>query len=322
MRILVTGASGFVGLHLLDVLNGEGGHVVLALAGRSRPGSADLPRRDGVDWRRVDLRSQAEIGDAVGTFRPEGVVHLAARTQIVESDQDPAGTLEINAVGTLRLLEALARRAPDSKVVLVSSAAVYGSVAEKDLPAREGVTPVRPEGVYGVSKATAEMLAHFFESSAGLAVVVVRPFNVIGPGQTDRFAASSFAKQLAEMEAGFREPALRVGNLRSRRDVTDVRDVARALRLALDLPPSGPYNVCSGRAVSMTELVGLLLRVSGVNASVEVEPNRLRTNEIAVVLGDPSRFVAASGWKRPHGLEDSLRDLYEDWRRRVRGSPA
>lgn len=322
MRILVTGASGFVGRHLLDALRQEGGHAVLALAGHTRLDSADLPRGDLLEWRRVDLRFQAEIDQAVATFRPEGVVHLAARTQIVEADQDPAGTLEINAVGTLRLLEAIARRAPDSKVVLVSSAAVYGSVADKDLPAREGATPVRPEGVYGVSKATAEMLAHFFESSAGLSIVVVRPFNVIGPGQTDRFAASSFAKQLAEMDAGLRDPFLRVGNLRSRRDVTDVRDVARAFRLALDLPPSGPYNVCSGRAVSMTELVGLLLRVSGVNASVEVESNRLRTNEIAVVLGDPSRFAAASGWKRLRGLEESLRDLYEDWRRRLRAAPA
>jgi len=318
VRILVTGASGFVGRHLLDAIAAEGRHAVLALSGSEPPASA----AKDVEWRRADLRSPGAIDDAVAAFRPEGVFHLAARTEIVASDRDPAGTLELNAVGTLRLLEALSRRAPDAKVVLVSSAAVYGSVGEKDLPARETSSPVRPEGVYGVSKATAEMLARFFESSAGLSIVIVRPFNVIGPGQTDRFAASSFAKQLAEMEAGLREPKLRVGNLRSRRDVTDVRDVARAFRLALDLEPSGPYNVCSGRAVGMTELVGVLLRVSGVNASVEVEPNRLRSNEIAVVLGDPSRFVAASGWKRAYDLETSLRDLYEDWRKRVRAAPA
>jgi GDP-4-dehydro-6-deoxy-D-mannose reductase len=321
VRILVTGASGFVGRHLVALLRDEGGHAVLALTGRTRADSEDLPRGEGIEWRRVDLRFQAEIDRAVGTFRPEGVVHLGARTQIVEADRDPAGTLEINAVGTLRLLEALASRAPDSKTVLVSSAAVYGSVPEAALPAREDATPVRPEGVYGVSKATAEMLAHYFESTAGLAVVVLRPFNVIGPGQTDRFAASSFARQLAETEMGLREAVLRVGNLRSRRDVTDVRDVASAFRRALDLPPSGPYNVCSGRAVGMTELVGLLLRVSGVHASVEVEPNRLRTNEIAVVLGDPERFVAESGWRPRIGLETSLRDLYEDWRRRIRAAP-
>ncbi len=321
MKILLTGASGFAGRHLLRVLIEEGGHRVLALSGHTRLDSPGLPRGEGVEWRRVDLRSQAEVDQAVANFRPEGVVHLAARTQIVEADQDPGGTLEINAVGTLRLLEALSRRAPDAKVVIASSAAVYGAVAEKDLPAREGATPVRPQGVYGVSKATAEMLAHFFESSAGLSAVVVRPFNVVGPGQTDRFAASSFARQLAAIEMGMQEPRIRVGNLRARRDVTDVRDVARAFRAALDLEPSGPYNVCSGRAVGMTELVGLLLRVSGVNASVEVDPNRLRTNEIAVVLGDPSKFSAASGWKRRHVLEETLRDLYEDWRRRLRSAP-
>jgi GDP-4-dehydro-6-deoxy-D-mannose reductase len=287
--ILVTGASGFVGTHLLELLGGEGTAT------------------------EADVTDPGAVSAAVDEAKPRAVVHLAALSWVAESWREPARVWEVNAVGSVNLLEAVRRSAPQARVLAVSTGEVYGRA--KQVPTPEDV-PVAPVSPYAASKAAAE-LACAQAAEAGLDVVVARSFGHEGPGRDERFAVGSWTRQLAEFELAGRG-TLRVGNLEVERDLTDVRDVCRAYRLLLEpAVPAGIYNVASGKTVRMSEVVDLLVGMARCPVDVEPDPERLRPTDLPVLCGDPMKLHEATGWRPEIPLEQTLADTLDAARRAV-----
>lgn len=310
MRILVTGGSGFAGQHLLLQLCSSGRHEIYAGTVEAIPPRVGaLPGLEEVRWRHLDVTSSESVREAVADSQPEWVVHLAGQASVGESFDAPLQTWGINATGTLRLLESLRQEAlPDTRVLLVSSAEVYGAVPATEQPIHED-RPLRPLSPYGASKAAAELLGVQASLAGFCRVVISRSFNHIGPGQDDRFVLASFARQLSAIRRGEEEPVLRVGNLEVKRDFLDVRDVVRAyIRLLERGEPEQAYNVCSGRPVSLREIVDRLVALSGTQARVEVEADRVRAVDIPTLAGDPTRMHAL-GWQPEIPLDQTLSDL-------------
>jgi GDP-4-dehydro-6-deoxy-D-mannose reductase len=304
MRVLVTGAAGFVGRHLVRALARRGDEVFAgALEGAPLPGAdAELA---AARWLPMDVTDTPSLTAAVARARPDAVVHLAAQSSVGASFGDALGTWEANATGTLRLLHAVG---PATRVLFVSSAEVYGPVPPAEQPIRED-RPLRPTNPYAASKAAAEMAAVHAALGGVADAVIARSFNHTGPGQDERFVLPAFARQLAAAADG--DGVLRVGNLEVRRDFLDVRDVVRAYLLLLDRGARGEaYNVASGQAVSLREVLDEMIALRGVPVRVEVDPARVRPADVPVLCGDPSR-LAALGWAREIPLRDTLADLLD-----------
>lgn len=310
MRALVTGAGGFAGRHLVRRLLGCGWDVTGTALTEQEMADAECPMI------RCDVTDAAAVEAAVEQAQPQAVIHLAAVASVPDARRDPGLAFRVNVLGTQHLLESVLSHAPGATVVAVSSAAVYGSVTPDAQPIRED-QPVAPADVYAVTKAAVEALARAYCDR--VRIIVLRPFNHIGPGQSADYVASSFARQIAEAEAGLAEPVLRVGNLEARRDFTDVRDVAEAYRLAVErCRPSTPYNICSGRAVAIRELLDALLAQSRCPLQVEHDPSRMRPSDVPVLHGSPKRFISETGWHPRLELSQTLTAILEDWRERLR----
>ncbi|HET9692295.1 MAG TPA: GDP-mannose 4,6-dehydratase [Acidimicrobiales bacterium] len=293
MRLLVTGSSGFVGGWLLAHL-AELGDEVVALD------------------ERTDITDRAAIRDAVVAAAPDAVVHLAAQASVGSSWGDEGRTFSVNAGGTLNLLDAAAACTPMPRVLLISSAEVYGRVTPDQLPLPESA-PMRPVSPYAVSKAAAELLGLQAWLGRGLEVVRARPFNHTGPGQRPDFVVPSLARQVAEA-ARSGAGALHVGNLSARRDLTDVRDVVRAYRLLVEHgAPGEAYNVCRGSAVGIDDVARRLLELAAVDVPVVVDPERVRPVDIPELRGDPAAIEAATGWRPEIPWDATLGDLLAAW---------
>ena len=306
--VLVTGAAGFAGSHLVDLLIASGEDVV----GWSHRGGRSPAAAHGARWDAVDLLDTPEVERAIEHLKPSVIYHCAGRAATGGAWAQTGQTLAVNVRGTLNLLVAVERHVPGARVVVTSSALVY---QRSDPPIDEG-TPLGPEGPYAVSKFAQDRLAVWF--SGRLHVVVARPFNHIGPRQTADFLASAVAQQVAEIERGRRPPEVRVGNLSARRDFTDVRDVAAAYRDLAAFGRSGEvYNVCSGRAVAVEDIVEGLVGRARVPVAVVTDPDRFRPVDVPVVVGSSERLHSLSGWRPRIGLDRTLDDLLDWWRERV-----
>lgn len=295
MRAFLTGGHGFVGGWLARHLAQSGDEVVLAPGG-------------------LDVRDAAALTDALARARPEVVFHLAARTHVGASWSEPALTFEVNALGTLQVLEAVRSLQPVPRVVLVSSSEVYGRGSGEVL---NEDAPLRPVSPYAASKVAAEYLGIQAGLGYGVEVVRVRPFNHVGPGQRDDFVVSALARRVVEAERRGGD-VLRVGNLDAARDFTDVRDVVRAYRLvALEGEAGAVYNVCSGVATPISAVAELVASLARRPVRLEVDPALLRPVDVPVLVGDPGRLVARTGWKPEIPLETTVADVVEDWRARL-----
>ena len=307
MRVLVTGAGGFAGAHLARSLVADGHEVVGTLQG----GTEAPPGLGGVRWVPLELTSPASIEQVMRDAAPERVFHLAAQASVAQSFDDPAATWEVNATGTLRLVEAL----PDgARLLFVSSAEVYGIVPEAEQPIAER-RPPRPFNVYAASKAAGEMAVVAAACGRRRQAVIARSFNHTGPGQDARFAMPAFARQLALIRAGAAEPVLHVGNLEARRDYLDVRDVVAAYRVLAERGhPGAAYNVATGTAHSMGALVEMLVELSGTGARLEVDPARVRPVDVPLLCGDGGA-LRALGWEPRIPLRQTLADLLDHQQR-------
>jgi GDP-4-dehydro-6-deoxy-D-mannose reductase len=291
VRAFVTGGSGFVGPWLLEHLAASGDEVVASES--------------------IDVTEPVGLGQAMAEARPDAVYHLAAQSSVGSSWSGQALTFEVNATGTLHVLEAAQACSPRPRVLLVSSAEVYGAVRAGELPVKE-TAPFRPITPYAASKAAAELLGLQAFLGAGLDVVRARPFNHTGPGQLSRFVIPALAQQVAAA-AKSGEKVLQTGNLHVLRDVTDVRDVVRAYRLLVQSGVAGEaYNVCRGVSVSVADLAQRLVAIAGLDLEVQVDPARVRPVDVPEMRGDPAR-IQALGWRAGISLDQTLADVFEYW---------
>jgi GDP-4-dehydro-6-deoxy-D-mannose reductase len=304
---LVTGATGFAGSHLLDLLAGQGSEVVAW----HRPGGAPPIGGGGVEWQAVDLLDRESVREAIHAARPRSVYHCAGAAHVGQAWDTTVATLRTNVLGTHHLIEALRASAPDARVLNTSSALVYSSSTD---PLDEQ-QPLVPSSPYGLSKVAQELVGS--GNPDGPFVHLARPFNHFGPRQSPAFATSSFARAIAAIEAGRLQPEIQVGNLEPLRDLTDVRDTVRAYQLILEHgTPGRPYNVCSGRPVKVGHLLDMMLRRSRVPIRVVVDPTRYRPNDSPIVQGNPARIREELGWTPKIPLEQTIDDLLAFWRER------
>ena len=310
MRVLVTGAGGFVGGHLVPALRAEGHDVV---------GTALEPADDFI---RLDVRDAAMVERVVAEVKPEACFHLAGQSSVSLSWREPALTYEVNAHGTHYLLDAIRRHAPGCRVHVAASSDEYGRVRADECPIDESA-PLRPVSPYAVSRVAGEWIARMFHESFGLHVVVTRAFMHIGPGQPDSFATADWAHQIARAEAGLSEPVVRVGNLGIRREFGDVRDVVKAYMTVVALGvPGDAYNVATGEPRSLQDVLEILIDMSSHEIKIEVDPEKLRPVDFPVLYGSAAKLERLSGWKPEHRIEDTLRSVLDYWRERVAAGAA
>jgi GDP-4-dehydro-6-deoxy-D-mannose reductase len=310
---LITGINGFVGGHLAEYLLEQGSWDIWGIALED---TLRLPHlRDYVQCAQADLCNRAMVDELLAKIRPQVIFHLAGQPFVPESFRDPSTTFHINIMAQLRLFQAMIDYHIDARVLAISSAEVYGQIQPDDLPLDED-TPLRPLSPYAVSKVAQDLLGLQYHLSHKLDVVRVRPFNHIGPRQNDRFVTSSFAQQIAAIEHGKRPPILNVGNLTAQRDFTDVRDMVRAYGLAVEAGVAGQvYNIGSGKAVSIQQVLDMLLASSTVPIAVQPDPERMRPSDIPVIVCDAHRFQAQTGWQPRIAFEQTLQDILNDWRK-------
>jgi GDP-4-dehydro-6-deoxy-D-mannose reductase len=287
----VTGGSGFVGRHLVAELGNR------AIA----PPRAELDLLDGDAVRR-----------AIAEEVPEFVFHLAAHASVARSWEQPAEVIRDNLTMTVNVLEALRQEAPEAVAVVMSSGEIYGPPAS--LPVEESA-PLRPQNPYAVSKTACDLLAGQYADAHGLRVIRMRAFNQAGPGQSDTYVVGTVTRQVAEAEAAG-GGVVRTGDPDIARDYTDVRDTVRAYVAAVDLP-SDAYNLCSGRATTVGEIIEHARRAARVEIGHEVDPERLRAHDVAEVRGSPRRIMEASGWSPAIPLEQTVADALDYWRARL-----
>lgn len=308
-RVLITGLGGFVGQHLgrLLVMSGDGevyGSVVDGELERELP-----LHRDHV--LACDLLDERAVTDLIDTVRPRQIYHIAGIAEVGQSWDDPGPAYRVNVLGQLNLLQAVVAICPDSRVLVVGSAGEYGRVRQSECPIGED-HPLRPADPYGVSKAAQDLMAQQYYLGYGTDIVRTRSFNHIGPGQSTGFLVGRVARLVAEAEKGLREPVANFGDLSARRDFTDVRDVARAYKLLMELGEAGEaYNVCSGTAVPVAEVVRMALELGKIPIEFRIDPERERPTDLPLLLGDNSKLRAATGWETQIPLQQSVKDAVE-----------
>lgn len=305
-RILITGASGFAGRHLLKTLKTEfPGHELVPYGG---PGCAEFPQ--------VDITDKAAVREAVAAARPDLIVHLAGLADVAAASADPYMAMLVNAGGTQHVVEAALERAPSALLLAISSSEVYGDSLASGKPVPE-TTALRPETAYARSKTSAEDAVRA-GIDRGLHALIARPFNHTGPGQSTAFVAPAFAAQIAAIEAGTQAPVMRVGWLDDVRDFSDVRDIVRGYALMLangrQLPSGSVLNLASGRGRTIRSLLEALKAMSSVRFNVEGDPRRQRASRLPAMVGDPALASLVLGWKGRIPFETTLADVLAEAR--------
>ncbi len=306
-KVLITGINGFVGKHLIS------GFKDSEIVGLTRADSSET--ESAVRYVSGDILDKERIEAIIQDENPSIILHLAALTSPSESLKDPIGTLNNNIQGQLNIFEAIRNLdLLSTKILTVSSAEVYGSVDESELPISEK-SELRPNTPYGVSKVAQDLLGYQYFVAYGVQNIRVRPFNHIGPGQSDKFVVSQFAKQIAMIEKGQQEPIVKVGNLSPKRDFTDVRDIVNAYRLIMQSGKIGEvYNIGSNKSYAISEILDILSSFSDIEISVEVDANLVRKVDAIDIRCDYNKVKNDTGWEPKIGIEKSLKDTLDYWR--------
>ena len=318
MKALITGITGFAGSHLAEFLLAND-HEVFGTRRVRSPMDNLRAVADKLTLIDCELSDSSAVRDALKTAQPDLIFHLAAQSFVRASWVYPGFTLFNNIGAQLNIFEAVRELELNPRILVACSSEEYGRAEEKELPLTED-SPLRPLSPYGVSKVAQDMLAYQYHASYGMAVVRTRAFNHTGPRRGEVFATSTFAKQIAEIELGRRKPVVQVGNLSAQRDFTDVRDVVRAYFLACTQgEPGEVYNICSGKSVTIKEILDTLLDLAQCEVSVEVDAARMRPSDVQLLRGDASKLADATGWRPEIELRQTLADLLEYWRERLKG---
>jgi len=313
---LITGITGFVGSHMAELLLSKGFKVHGLCRWRSRTENIDHIKSK-IHLVEGDLLDAHSLQQLMMDVRPTHIFHLAAQSFVPASWTSPAVTLEINVVGSCNLFEAVRAAQLNPLIQIACSSEEYGLVKPEEVPIKE-TNPLRPLSPYGVSKVAMDYLGYQYFKSYNMRIVRTRGFNHTGPRRGDVFAESTFAKQIAEIEKGTAEPVISVGNLEAKRDYTDVRDMVKGYFLAAEKgSPGEVYNICSGRARKINEVLQTLLSFSKVKVEIRQDPARMRPSDVPILLGDSTKFRRRTGWKNAIPFEQTMEDLLNYWREKI-----
>ena len=314
MKTLIIGAAGFVGGYLIDHL---------AKAYNWEIHATKLPHEvlspSAAMIHDLDILDPAAVSDLLLKLKPDYIFHLAAQSSVALSWSKPALTVDINIKGTLNILDSI-RSIPDysPRVLLIGSGEEYGYIRPEETPVHEGVTP-RPGNIYAATKACQNMLGSIYTKAYDMQLIMVRAFNHIGPNQAPIFVVSDFCKQVAEIEAGLKEPVMHVGNLQAKRDFTDVRDIVRGYGMLIQTGhPGETYNIGSGHALSIQSLLDQILALSEAPIKVETDPNRLRPSDIPIIEADVKKISDTTGWQPEIPIEKTLIETLNYWREQLK----
>jgi GDP-4-dehydro-6-deoxy-D-mannose reductase len=307
LRVLITGGTGFVGTHLIQLLKSRNYSIAVVASGGGSSAEG------GVEYHELDIRDRDGVYSSVREVNPHQIFHLAGISAIDASWEDPRLTFEVNVLGAYNLFEAAMSQKSAPRILNVSTSQVYAPAAgmlSED-------TVIGPDNPYAASKVMAELLMVQYRRHTAGGIITARSFNHTGPGQAANFVLPSIAKQFVEIELKMRPPRLSLGNIEVMRDFTDVRDTVRAYCMLLDSGRTGEvYNVCSGYAVRLAEVIQVFESVVGIKVTIETSPERVRPNEVIHICGDPRKIQRETGWRREIPLEKTIRDLLGYWRTR------
>ena len=314
MKSLIIGGAGFVGAYLVRHLKNDLGQDVVVTKMPREQVKVDGVDMDSIQVYDLDILQKESIVALFREIRPDYIYHLAAQSSVSVSWKNPALTVDVNVKGGVNILEALRELEDKPRVLFIGSGEEYGHILPGETPIKEGNVP-RPGNIYAATKVCQNMLAKIYADAYGLDVMMVRAFNHIGPNQLPLFVVADFCKQEAEIEAGNREPVMKVGNLSAKRDFTDVRDVVRAYALLMKSGCAGEtYNIGSGHAIAIEDILKQILDHSSVEIRVEVDPERLRPVDVPIIEADTTKVYEATGWKPEISMEQTIRETLDYWR--------
>jgi GDP-4-dehydro-6-deoxy-D-mannose reductase len=315
MKVLITGAAGFIGTYLASFLHSKEDEVFGTYYELADLSSAT--RLQGIRLTQCDIRNEEAVDSLVQVTKPDRIYHLAAQSLPVVSWKEPALTIQTNVIGTINLFESVIRHKPDARILVACSSAEYGIVSEESIPVKED-HPLKPLHPYGVSKVAQDLLAYQYFVNFGVPSIRVRIFNTTGPGKTND-VCSDFARRIAEIEEGLLPSMMKVGNTRTRRDITDVRDAVVGLYLAMEKGvPGEVYNLSRGVAYRISDLLDILLNSSKASISIEVAPELLRPTDEPIIVGDSTKLREQVGWQPAMPIEKTLEDMLSHCRERTK----
>lgn len=318
MKVFITGIAGFVGSHLAEFLLKKKNARLYGIERHK----ADTAFIDHI-MNKISHYAECDINDfdsvkrVLKKIKPDFIIHLAAQASPVISRKAPVDTLETNVLGQVKLFEALRSLGLNPRIILAGSCAEYGFVRKDEIPIKE-TCPLRPGSTYAVSKIAQDYLGYQYYRSYGLNIIRTRPFHQTGPRRPESFVCSNFAKQIALIEKGKQEPVIHVGNLKAKRDFTDVRDMVGAYWLIMQKgKPGDVYNICSGRAHSIRKVLDILLSLSKAKVKVKQDPKRMRPNDVPLFIGDCTKMKRLTGWRPKILFKKTLEDLLNYWREKI-----
>jgi GDP-4-dehydro-6-deoxy-D-mannose reductase len=311
VKYLITGANGFCGRHLVDVLNDENNLVY----GISRSISGDLvSRHPEVTYEQCNLTDHTSVFNLLKKIEPDCIFHLAAESSVASSWKSPINILNNNVFSQINIFETVRELELSTRIVVACSSEEYGLIKESDLPVNEKCC-FKPLSTYAVSKVSQDMLAYQYYKSYNMDIVRVRSFNLTGPGRPPTYALSSFAHQISEIEKNKSENTISVGNLDVKRDYTDVRDAVKAYyKVALNAKSGEVYNLCSGKEYKLKDLLNILISLSNVEINVKIDSSKYRPSDLPVMLGDNTKIKNEIGWVPEIDIYTTLSDLLNYWR--------
>ena len=313
-KALIIGAGGFVGSYLIECLHNEFNMEVYATKLTGMDFSHPLAKIYD-----LDILIKEDIVEMLYEIRPDYIFHLAAQSSVAVAWKNPSLTIDVNIKGSVNVMEAVRELFYKPRVLVIGSGEEYGHIKEGDTPIYEE-TILRPGNIYAATKACQNMIGSIYAKAYDMEIILVRAFNHVGPGQAPLFVVSDFCKQAAEIEAGLKEPVIRVGNLSAMRDFTDVRDVVRAYALLVQSGKAGEtYNVGSGKAIAIQDILDMIIELSKVNIKVEVDPNKLRPVDVPIIEADISRITTITGWHPKIEISQTIKETLEHWRNQIGG---
>lgn len=313
-KILITGASGFAGGYLSEHLHAQDKFEIFGTY-HQEDGFIHSPVKEKIQFRKIDLLDAQSVLSLINEIKPDLLFHLAGAASPAKSFADPIGTFAANVNSQINILEAMAKyKLLNSRILIISSAEIYGRVAPTELPIDEDA-PLSPSSPYAVSKIAQDYLGLQYYMSYKLQCIRVRPFNHIGPHQSTKFVVADFSKQIAEIEKGVKEPIIFVGNLEAKRDFTDVRDIVKAYYMVQELGmPGEVYNIGSGISRSAKEILDILLSLTTRKISIKVDPQKLRPSDTPDIICNNKKLTDLTGWQPKIPLKQTLQDTLDYWR--------